>query len=120
MSAPGPSCCETHKGPHVHGCTLPAPKNGRDHAGACLRPVKSAAVLTDAERDGLIADVERAHIAVNEAQRQLRAVVDEAKRRGLSWSDIGAGTGQTKQAASYTFKSRRVDYADQELPLPVE
>lgn len=30
------SCCHAHTGPHLHGCTLPATPDGRDHPGPCI------------------------------------------------------------------------------------
>ena len=36
MSAPA-SCCDTHDGPHMHGCVVRRSASGEEHRGGCLR-----------------------------------------------------------------------------------
>jgi hypothetical protein len=79
-------------------------------------------VLTRREREALavdLADVGDRERAAREAlaavEVQLRRDVDEARRRGLTWPEVAAALGVSKQAAHRRFRSTRVGYED--VPL---
>lgn len=74
-------------------------------------------MLTKDERSGLVEDVRRVALAVEAAEVQLARDVAEARQRGLSWEDIAAGLGVSKQAAHRRFRSTRVGLDDVALPL---
>jgi hypothetical protein len=83
------------------------------------RPASSGSSY-DRHRDLVVPvsdDLDRAARAERDAVVQLRRVVGEARQRGMSWSEVGAALGVTKQSAQRRFRAERVAYDDQPLPL---
>jgi hypothetical protein len=62
-------------------------------------------------------DLLAAHLNVVGAERQLREIVTEARRRGLSWDEIAAPLDVSKQAAHRRFRSSSTLVAFEDRPL---
>lgn len=61
--------------------------------------------FTGDSRDGFDDALTAAHVIADEARLSLHRWVDAARRSGLSWAEIGAVLGITKQAAQQRFGS---------------
>lgn len=71
--------------------------------------------LSDLDRIGLMGDIGDLARTVRDAELQLARVVGEARQRGLTWEEVAAGLGVSKQAAHKRFRAQRVGYDD--VPL---
>lgn len=61
--------------------------------------------LTGETAEGLVDAITVAHLVADEGKLSLHRWIDAARRTGLSWTDIGAALGISKQAAQQRFKS---------------
>lgn len=73
-------------------------------------------VLGSDDRIALMGDLADVARRVRDVELQLGRDVSEARRRGLTWEEVGMALGVTKQAAHKRFRSSRVSYDD--VPLP--
>ncbi len=71
--------------------------------------------LSSNERADLVGDLADRARALRDVELQLAREVGECRQRGLTWEEIAAALGVSKQAAHKRFRSQRVGYDD--LPL---
>lgn len=61
--------------------------------------------FTGETADGFADAIVAAHLVADEGRSGLHRWIDAARRTGLSWTEIGAALGITKQAAQQRFRS---------------
>lgn len=67
--------------------------------------------FTGDSADGYVEAITVAHLVADEGRLTLHRWIDAARRTGLSWTEIGAALGISKQAAQQRFKG--VDAGDE-------
>lgn len=93
------------------------------HAEQELRTATAAMVLERLAkfegdcRDQFAACITAAHIVADESRQNLQSWIEAGRRAGMSWSEVGAALGITRQAAQQRFGSvdETVGVSDDEI-----
>lgn len=83
----------------------------RDHTAALVVDwaARRDPPFTGESADGFVEAITVAHLVADEGRTQLHRWIDAARRTGLSWTDIGAALGISKQAAQQRFRPAGMD-----------
>jgi len=81
-------------------------------AGLALAWQEESRPFAGAARDEYPPMIEAAHVVADEARLALHRWIDAGRRAGLSWTEIGALIGISKQAAQQRFGGGRTDDLD--------